>query len=631
VTDEDAPTEAGSQHRTGPVIRLAPSTDDRYDVGPVIGRGGMGEVRLARDVRIERDVAVKLMRPEQRDEGSIARFFREAQVQGRLDHPAVVPVHDLGVDRDGNPYFVMKRLTGTTLAQVIEAGGGVASARRIDVATTLSQPAEPSSPWTRRQLLSRFVDVCLAVEFAHTRGIVHRDLKPANIMLGDFGEVYVLDWGLARILDEARPSMQSAAGSGDSAPGRTIAGELLGTPGYMAPEQIRGERVETRTDVYALGCILYEILVGEAALPRGLAAIDVALSAAFLRPSTRFPDAPIPVELDDICASATAARAEARPTARGLGEAVQAYLDGDRDVERRRALAADHATRAHEALLAGGGDATRASAMREAGRALVLDANNVEAQAVLAHLLLETPDAIPAEARADAERDRSLMRQAALKWVSLAYSGVVVLELVLFLLPIHYLPPLITLVGFSAACAGTLAVAGQRALPLRHPLYVCAVWFNCAALASGSVIFGPLLIVPIFLIGSLAAALSQPIGYHAVSVLAPHVASVGLPLALEWFHVLPSTYRVENHTLVNAPWVVDLTPTLTIIIVLLGVISQSVVTVVLMMSDRKIQERAQDRIHAQSWHLRQLLPKRATDQSAPATADPDQRRVRPSK
>ena len=137
-------------HGSSPRL-VAPSSDrDRYAMGEQLGRGGMGEVRLAHDVRIDRDVAVKLMRPDMRDDASTMRFFREARIQGRLDHPAIPPVYDLGVDEHGSPYFVMKRLTGTTLYDVLAGHPDAAK-------------------WPRRQLLAKLVDVCLAVELAHSR------------------------------------------------------------------------------------------------------------------------------------------------------------------------------------------------------------------------------------------------------------------------------------------------------------------------------------------------------------------------------------------------------------------------------------------------------------------------------
>jgi serine/threonine-protein kinase len=231
-----------------------------YQLGASIGKGGMGEVIAAFDRRIGRDVAVKRMRSAHSSEEATTRFLREARIQARLDHPAIGPVHERGTDDAGRPYFTMKRLAGRTLGQrMAEGEGGTAP---------------------ERQLLRAFVDVCLAVEFAHARGVVHRDLKPANIMLGDYGEVYVLDWGVARVLGEpvsgdpgAAPAIPAGFASSDardaSAPsdsldeGSTKTGTLLGTPGYIAPEQLKGEPAAPPADVYALGSILFELLAGE--------------------------------------------------------------------------------------------------------------------------------------------------------------------------------------------------------------------------------------------------------------------------------------------------------------------------------------------------------------------------------
>src|ERR1041385_9264520 len=140
--------------------------DDRYRSGDQIGRGGMGEVVAAYDLTIGREVAIKRLHAREPNDRQIKRFIREAQIQGRLDHPAIAPVYDLGRDATGLPFFVMKRLAGTTLLR---------------------------GKHRRAELLRAFVDVCLAIEFAHVRGVIHRDLKPNNIVLGEFGEVYVLD------------------------------------------------------------------------------------------------------------------------------------------------------------------------------------------------------------------------------------------------------------------------------------------------------------------------------------------------------------------------------------------------------------------------------------------------------
>ncbi|MBA2539616.1 MAG: serine/threonine protein kinase, partial [Deltaproteobacteria bacterium] len=215
-------------------IRIPPAG---YDIGELIGKGGMGEVLAAHDLKIGRDIAIKRMHGEQSPR-SMSRFLREAHVQARLEHPAIVPVHDLGTDEAGRLFFTMKRLVGVTLADRL----------------TETEPIHP--------LLRAFIEVALAIDFAHARNVVHRDLKPANIMLGEFGEVYVLDWGVARELDSRDDILTDEGGvtpldaAGDIT--ATKAGAVLGTPGYMSPEQVRGDPAGTAADIYALGAMLFE-------------------------------------------------------------------------------------------------------------------------------------------------------------------------------------------------------------------------------------------------------------------------------------------------------------------------------------------------------------------------------------
>ena len=177
---------------------------ERYQIDREIGRGGMGVVQLIRDRRIGRSIARKLMRADHAgDPEARARFLREVQVQGQLEHPAIVPVYDLDEGGGGAPSFTMKTIRGRTLHEIIAA----------------LRTGEPDAArqYTRHKLLSAFGGVCLAIDYAHQRGVLHRDLKPSNLMLGDFGEVYVLDWGIAKITSNAQTESGMIATSGAEA------------------------------------------------------------------------------------------------------------------------------------------------------------------------------------------------------------------------------------------------------------------------------------------------------------------------------------------------------------------------------------------------------------------------------
>ena len=220
----------------------------RYALRRVLGAGGMGEVRLCADAWIGRDVAMKVVKPSSGGSASETRgrFLREACVQGQLEHPSVVPVYDIGRTPGGETFFTMKRIGGHTLEEIVDGLREGATAMAAN--------------YTRRKLLSAMSQVCLAVAYAHSRGVVHRDLKPANVMLGDFGEVYVLDWGVAKVAGASdTASTQSPVALVGGGP-LTQAGSLVGTPGYMAPEQVRGEAATPATDVYALGLMFFEVL-----------------------------------------------------------------------------------------------------------------------------------------------------------------------------------------------------------------------------------------------------------------------------------------------------------------------------------------------------------------------------------
>ena len=188
--------------------------------------GGLGRVSIANDIQFGRQVAIKEMHRKYAGVASHQRrFLREAEITGQLEHPGIVPVYVLGNHENGEPFYVMRLIQGRSMSDAIKRTGEISDA--------------PHATRARRQLLNSFVDVCQSVEYAHSRGVIHRDIKPANIMLGDFGETLLVDWGLAKSRSESDPAAHEVE-SGD-APDRTHAGTILGTPSYMSPEQATGD------------------------------------------------------------------------------------------------------------------------------------------------------------------------------------------------------------------------------------------------------------------------------------------------------------------------------------------------------------------------------------------------------
>jgi len=370
----------------------------RYQDGPVLGAGGMGEVRLRKDRRVGRSIAAKIMHAHVETAETRQRFLREARVQGQLEHPAIVPVYDLGVE-DGRLFFTMKRVRGQTLARILF---GLASGEE-----------EYVKRFARRRILASFLQVCRAVHYAHVHGVLHRDLKPSNIMVGDYGEVYVLDWGLARTLEErpttsgasttrARHSLVAADPSRvrNFRPNLTKPGNLIGTLAYMSPEQARTEALDARADVYSLGVMLYEILAlrrfrDDSSYLRVIAQIVDGLVA---RPSDHVDIDPA---LDEICARATAVERDERfDTALEIAEAIERWLDGARDVESQKRTAAAAVKGAKERL-ASADPETSGAALHDLLRAVTLDPDNHEAPKLLLETLEAPAATLPKEVEAD--------------------------------------------------------------------------------------------------------------------------------------------------------------------------------------------------------------------------------------
>jgi serine/threonine protein kinase len=319
----------------------------RYVVGRVIARGGMGVIYEAYDLNLQRYVAMKVLPKDLPCPAEdLLRFIEEAQITSQLEHPSIVPLHDLGLDTDGNVFYTMKLVHGMTLTDILIA------IRKNDEAVVAQYPLV--------RLLNLFLKVCDAVAFAHSRDVIHRDLKPDNIMVGSFGEVQVMDWGLARRLAgtvplrpdkdggdepaEAAPDDAAAADADDLSPHSTSSSSILGSPGFMAPEQVRGDEnlVRQASDIYALGAILYSMLVLKPSVAvkndtiealRRVVAGDIRPPHSFNGdPDARFhhcPGGKVPQELSDIVMKAMAINPEDRyPTVQELQASVEEYLEG---------------------------------------------------------------------------------------------------------------------------------------------------------------------------------------------------------------------------------------------------------------------------------------------------------------
>jgi serine/threonine protein kinase/formylglycine-generating enzyme required for sulfatase activity len=309
----------------------------RYEVGDEIARGGMGAILRVRDPDLRRDIAMKILREDkaaarakdpQASSAFVQRFLEEAQVTAQLSHPGVVPVHELGLDSQGRAYFTMSLVEGRDLQAVYDL------VRQGD------------EDWSVTRAVGVLLKVCETMAYAHARKVVHRDLKPANVMVGRYGEVYVMDWGLAKLARRSVPpasteedapapvSIDRLEGSKDdpSSASLTMEGTLVGSPGYMSPEQAAGRDLDARSDVYAVGAMLYTLLAGRPpyfAADGGLSPAEIVLA------TRRGPPQPLdeiahdaPAELVAICEQAMARDPDERyPDTMEMAEDLRAYLE----------------------------------------------------------------------------------------------------------------------------------------------------------------------------------------------------------------------------------------------------------------------------------------------------------------
>ena len=328
-------TRAGTGLRLTHQICCISTFEAKYRIGEELGRGGMGLVRQAEDSALRRELALKVLL-DTGDEEALAGFVDEAQITGQLEHPNIIPVYDLGVDPSDRPYMAMKLVRGQNLSQMV---------RSLKKRNRRSTAAELQSDGR----LSVFAKVCDALAYAHNRGVIHRDLKPDNVMVGEFGEVLVMDWGLAKPVGSL-PTQRKAAARAVHTTRRegghtTLADEVFGTPAFMAPEQAQGDvmAVDERSDIFSLGGILYSLLTFEVPYT-GRNVHDVLANAASYRlvaPRRRAPAAGIPKELDAVVMKAMAEHpADRYASVQDLAADITAYLSHEPMLAWRDGMAA---------------------------------------------------------------------------------------------------------------------------------------------------------------------------------------------------------------------------------------------------------------------------------------------------
>lgn len=574
---------------------------DRYTAGPLIGKGGMGEVRDCHDLRLNRHIALKTATT--RNKAELERFVREAQVQGQLEHPSIVPVYELGVGADGAPYFAMKRVRGESLFGIL---------------TRLAEgDPEAKARYPRRKLLQAFHSVCQAVDYAHVNGWIHRDLKPANVMLGDFGEVYVLDWGIARRLDE-KEEARSDETMALQPIGLTTPGSLMGTPGYMSPEQVLGQPADQRSDVYALGAMLFELLTQQM-LAKGSTTMELLLNTrdgCDARARARAPHADVPPELEAICLKATSRDPKERyASVHDLHAALDRVLAGERDLELRASLAREHAAAAQQANQLSATDTTkelehRKTALREVGLSLALDPSYAPAMSTLVELMNTPPKTTPAETKEEMLDIESTGIRSGSRSSFGAFLTVTLCQLLLF--SMH--PSVFA--GTTGVLFLIAAMASFRTgFVVRRPTSTTALpalIVSNLAIASLFFLDGPFTILPAFAaVNTLSFRITLGRQWRKL-IVGLGLATVALPIILSAAGVLPESFRYVGDSLMLVPVGMPFSAKHTTLVLLFSFIGTIGIAsaVVGQVRDSKT-DLARARA-MQAWNLAQLLPPEAS-------------------
>lgn len=507
-----------------------------------LDEGGMGQVLQALDTHLGRHVVVKRLHEHLADNAEQrARFFRESKIQSSLNHPGVVPLHAAGVDETGLPFIAMKQVRGRVLSEVL-------ASRRLGDPRSVAE-------FSRRRLLRDFAKLCWTVAFAHSKHVVHRDIKPANVMLGELGEVYLLDWGIATWSGAADTGLGPSSSADRDDPAATAPAGLtdphgaLGTPAYMSPEHARGGAfVVPASDVFALGAILFELLTGKRLNPGrgGSEAMLLALLPVAERARERLESSQVPDGLRALVLGATHFDIEERPTAAQLAESVERLVsvEGQRKERQRRARRYE---RQAFALLDGGGEAGAMAALRILNRADALAPAHSKAAELLAELVSQADtlglhgSSVGLQARLQQHRQKGITSS-----VLIMIPAAITLATLTWLAggPRWSLVP--TLVGTSLLT--TLLVYAQRrgSVPSWH--YTVSGLVGGSAAASLCVVGGPLVLVPVCVLAHFALLLTNARADAKVrfrqAVLA--VSCVLVPFLLQLVGVLPTSYVFEG-------------------------------------------------------------------------------------